>query len=163
MKKFRKILIALTFSMAALTTAEALAEGGLSIPKRYRTWFHVNTAIIDKASPLFEMLGGMHNVSINPTGLRALKSGAMYPDGSIFVDDIHEFTLQDGVYNEGPRKAIAIMVKDETLYAATGGWGFQLWAGGDPKKPIVTDSASQCFACHQQQKDHQFVFSTYIP
>jgi hypothetical protein len=34
------------------------------------------------------------------------------------------------------------------LIASTGGWGFQPWQGGDPKNPVVTDAAKQCFACH---------------
>ena len=55
------------------------------------------------------------------------------------------------------------MEKDAKKYAATGGWGFQAWAGGDPKKPLVTDAAKQCFACHEPQKAHDYVFSTYIP
>jgi hypothetical protein len=54
------------------------------------------------------------------------------------------------------------MVKDQKKYASTGGWGFQLWAGGDPNKPIVTDAAKQCFECHQPKKDQDYVFSTYI-
>jgi len=33
------------------------------------------------------------------------------------------------------------------------GWGFQFWLGGDPKKPVVTDAAKQCFECHQPKKD----------
>jgi hypothetical protein len=49
------------------------------------------------------------------------------------VTDLHEFTVSDGSYVEGARKALAIMVKDSKKYASTGGWGFQLWAGGDPK------------------------------
>jgi len=64
---------------------------------------------------------------------------------------------------EGGRKAIALMVKDANKYAATGGWGFQAWAGGDPEKPVVTDAANQCFACHVTQKAHDYVYSTYIP
>jgi hypothetical protein len=64
---------------------------------------------------------------------------------------------------EGPRKATAIMLKDKKKYAATGGWGFQAWAGGDPTKPLVTDPAKQCFECHQPKKNQDYVYSTYIP
>ena len=71
--------------------------------------------------------------------------------------------MSDGSYVEGARKVIALMVKDAKKYAATGGWGFQAWAGGDPKKPVVTDAATQCFACHEPQKAHDYVYSTYIP
>jgi hypothetical protein len=55
------------------------------------------------------------------------------------------------------------MLKDKKKYASTGGWGWQAWAGGDPAKPIVTDATKQCFECHQARKDHDYVYSTYIP
>ena len=107
--------------------------------------------------------GGMHNVSVNAVGLPALKKGIVFPDKTIFVSDLHEFTVSDGSFIEGGRKVLALMVKDTKKYATTGGWGFQAWAGGDPKKPVVTDATKQCFTCHEPQKAHDYVFSTYIP
>jgi hypothetical protein len=77
--------------------------------------------------------------------------------------DLHEFTISEGSYVEGPRKATAIMLKDKKKYVSTGGWGFQAWAGGDPTKPLVTDPTKQCFECHQARKDQDYVYSTYIP
>src|SRR5580704_14413092 len=141
----------------------AQSAGDLKIPTGYRSWFHVNTLVIDKASPLFEAMGGMHNVYINSTGEPALKKGASYPDKTVLLVDLHEFTVADGSYVEGPRKATAIMLKDKKKYASTGGWGFQAWAGGDPAKPLVTDPVKQCFECHQPKKDQDYAFSTYIP
>jgi hypothetical protein len=119
--------------------------------------------VIAKGSPLFEAMGGMHNVYVNSTGETALKQGGPYPDETVFLVDLHEFTISDGSYVEGPRKATAIMLKDNKKYASTGGWGWQAWAGGDPAKPIVTDATKQCFECHQARKDHDYVYSTYIP
>jgi len=69
----------------------------------------------------------------------------------------------DGSYVEGGLKGLALMAKDSKKYAATGGWGFQFWAGGDSKKPIVTDATKQCFECHQPKKHQDYVYSTYIP
>jgi Cytochrome P460 len=159
-----RALVTLVSAAAILGAGTAaLADTKLAPPKGYRQWFHVNTAIVTKDSPAFDAIGGMHNVSVNAIGLKALKSGATYPDKSAFASDVHEFTLADGVYGEGARKAVAVMVKDAKKYAATGGWGFQAWLGGDPAKPFVTDAAKQCFGCHTTQKDHQFVFSTYLP
>src|SRR5262249_22993225 len=63
-----------------------------------------------------------------------------YPDGTIFADDVRDFSVVDGAYLQGARKAIPVMVKDSKKYASTGGWGFQAWAGGDPAKPLVTDA-----------------------
>lgn len=161
---YARFLAVAALAVAALSLdAAAEADSGLTVPKGYRQLFLVNSMIVSAKSPLFAMLGGMHNVSVNAKGLGALKSGSVYPDGSLFVDDIHEVVDADGVSSEGPRKAIAIMLRDAKKYAATGGWGFQVWAGGDPKKPIVTDAATQCFGCHASHKDNQYVVSTYLP
>ena len=160
----RLALLAGTVALVAGASAPAMrARANLTPPTGYRTWFHVNSSLVDSASGLFKVLGGLHNIYVNPAGQAALTSGGAYPAGALFVDDIHTFTVNDHVYSEGPRAALAVMVRDPKEYAATGGWGFQLWAGGDPAKPLVTNATTQCFNCHAPQKDHQFVFSTYIP
>ena len=156
-------LLSATLALLALGSFSAEPADDIKPPSGYRQWFHVNTMIIDKGSPLFADLGGMHNVYVNSTGLAALKKGGPYPDKSTFVPDLHEFRVADGSYVEGARKALAIMVKDAKKYASTGGWGFQLWEGGDANKPLVMDAAKQCFACHQPKKDQDYVYSTYIP
>jgi hypothetical protein len=147
----------------AMTSIAAESTDGIQPPSGYRNWFHVNTMVIDKASPLFEALGGMHNVHVNSVGEAALKKGGPYPDQTVFVSDVHEFTVSDGSYVMGNRKGLAVMVKDAKKYAGTGGWGFQFFAGGDPNKPKVTDAAKQCFECHVPKKDQDYVYSTYIP
>jgi hypothetical protein len=75
---------------------------------------------------------------------------------------VREVSLVDGSYVQGSRKAIPVMLKDAKKYASTGGWGFQAWAGGDPTKPLVTDAAKMCFACHTPQKASDYTFSTYL-
>jgi hypothetical protein len=58
------------------------------------------------------------------------------------------------------------LVKDSKKYASTGGWGFQVWAAGDPSKPQIPDSThaiAACFTCHTPQKAQDYTFSTYIP
>src|SRR5215472_16550133 len=137
-------LITATLALVAVTTIAAQSADDLKLPTGYRTWFHVNTMVVDKASPLFESLGGMHNVSANARAVAALKKGGPYPDGSQFVTDLHDFTVTDGSYVEGARKGLATMIKNTKKYSSTGGWGFQFWAEGDAKKPQVTDAANQC-------------------
>jgi hypothetical protein len=156
-------LITSTFALVAVTTIAAESADYLKLPTGYRTWFHVNTMVVDKASPLFEGLGGMHNVYANAAAAAALKKGGPYPNGSQFVTDLHDFTITEGSYVEGARKGVATMVKDSKRYASTGGWGFQFWAEGDAKRPQVTDAVKQCFACHEPKKAQDYVYSTYIP
>jgi hypothetical protein len=135
----------------------------LKLPASYRYWYHVNSMVVDKDSPIFQDLGGMHNIYINKSGEAALKKGGPYPDETVFLSDLHEFVISEGSYLEGKRKLTAIMRKDRKKYASTGGWGFQAWAEGDPNKPLVTDPVKQCFECHQPKKDQDYVYSTYIP
>jgi hypothetical protein len=149
--------------VGVITAIAAESADGLKLPASFRHWYHVNTMVIDKGSPLFEAMGGMHNVYINSTGETALKKAEPYPDKTLLLVDLHEFIISDGSYVEGPRKATAIMLKDNKKYAATGGWGFQAWAGGDPAKPLVRDPTKQCFECHQAKKNQDYVYSTYIP
>jgi len=160
----RKVhLFPATLAVLAMTSIAAEPADDIRPPSGYRHWFHVNTMIVDKSSPLFETLGGMHNVYVNSVGEAALKKGGPYPDRTMFATDLHEFSVSDGSYVEGNRKGVAVMVKDAKKYASTGGWGFQFFAGGDPKKPFVTDAAKQCFECHQPKKDQDYVYSNYIP
>src|SRR3974390_1806805 len=149
--------------LLAVASFPAKSADDIRPPADYRNWFHVNTMIVDKTSPLFDGLGGMHNVHVNSVGEAALKKGGPYPDRTVFVTDLHEYSLSDGSFVMGNRKGLAVMVKDAKKYAATGGWGFQFFAGGDPKKPVVTDAAKQCFECHVPKKDQDYVYSTYIP
>jgi Cytochrome P460 len=156
-------LLSATLGLLAVASLPAISADDIKPPAGYRHWLHVNTMIVDKASPLFEGLGGMHNVYINSAGEAALKKGGPYPDKTMFVTDLHDFTVSDGSYVEGAQKGLAVMVKDSKKFASTGGWGFQFFAGGDAKKPAVTDPTKQCFECHQPKKDGDYVYSTYIP
>ena len=157
-------LVSATLAVLAVTSMAAqTADDGVKKPEGYRNWFHVNTMVVDKDSPMFKDLGGMHNVHVNKAGEAALKKGGPYPNGTLFVTDLHDFSIVDGSYVMGGLKGVAVMAKDAKKYAATGGWGFQFFAGGDPKKPVVTDATKQCFECHQPKKAQDYVYSTYIP
>jgi hypothetical protein len=41
-------------------------------------------------------MGGMHNVYVNSTGETALKIGEPYPDKTVFLADLHDFTISEG-------------------------------------------------------------------
>jgi hypothetical protein len=141
------------------------AGNDVPFPDGFRDWFFVNSMIVTKDSPMSAQIGGMHIIYVNAKGLPTLKNGGPfpYPDGTVFADDVHDFSVKDGSYVEGNKKAVTVMVKDAAKYASTGGWGFQVWAGGDPSKPLVTDARQPCFACHAPQKAQDFTFSSYIP
>lgn len=87
------------------------------------------------------------------------KSGK-FPDGAIIVFDLLEAKSADNAVTEGTRKVVGVMHKDAKRYAATGAWGFEGFGGGERDNRVVRDNAaSACFASHEPQKDHDYVFS----
>jgi Cytochrome P460 len=164
----RTLVGILGLSGVLLLGAAKPAGDEVSFPKGFRDWFGVNSMIVTKDSPDFGQIGGMHLVYINKKGLATLKNAGPfpYPDGTVFADDVHEFSVKDGAYVEGAKKAVTVMVKDAKRYPTTGGWGFQVWLASDLSKPLVPDAAhavKACFECHTPQKAQDFTFSTYIP
>ena len=107
----------------------------VAFPKGFRDWFVVNSMTAGKDSPVFGHVDGMHIIHVNAKGLAALKKGGSfpYPDGTIFADDVHEFSVKDGASVEGAKKFVTVMVKDAKKYALTGGWGFQVWVEAIPR------------------------------
>src|SRR5258706_6302678 len=153
-KLFQTVIV----SVASLSvTGVLVAQTGdrLRIPAGFQHWYLVNSLLVTKDSPLFDTTGGLHHVYVNDIGLARLKKGgsAPYPDGTVFTDDVREFTLVDGAYTQGKRKVIPVMLKDSKKYRSTGGWGFPAWAEGAPNKPLLSDPVSGCFRCHHPLKE----------
>ena len=141
------------------------ANTGVKMPVNFQhDGFLANSMLVTKEPNNTGLKPGMHLIYLNPAGLDRLKQGGStkYPDGTVFTDDVREFSLDDGVYHQGGHEFITTMVRDSKAYASTGGWGFQAWLGGDPAKPIVTDPVTQCFTCHTSESANDFVFSTNL-
>jgi hypothetical protein len=163
--KSRLILpTAVVATLVATGTLFASTKDGPKIPVDFQQGYLANSMLVTKEPNKTGLITGVHLIYVNSVGVDRLKGGgaAPYPDGTTFVDDVREFSVDDGAYHQGARKFLTVMVKDSKKYASTGGWGFQAWPGGDPTKPIVNDSSKQCFSCHVPEKANDFVFSTYL-
>ncbi|HWZ90179.1 MAG TPA: cytochrome P460 family protein [Polyangiaceae bacterium] len=155
---------ALAATLVVTGTLFASTKDGPKIPTDFQRGYLVNSMLVTKEPNKTGLITGVHLIYVNPVGFDRLKRGgsAPYPEGTVFVDDVREFSLDDGAYHQGGRKFLTVMVKDSKKYASTGGWGFQAWPGGDPSKAIVDDSPKQCFGCHVPEKANDYVFSTYL-
>ena len=81
-----------------MLVAAAPSGDKLKIPAGFDHWFLVNSMVITKDSPLSASIGGLHHIYVNDVGLARLKKGGAtpYPDGTIFVDDVRDFTAVEG-------------------------------------------------------------------
>lgn len=157
------VLALALWATGALQVSSAQSEG-LKYPEGYRSWTHVKSMLIhSKDHPLYDPFGGLHHVYVNDKGLKALKNGGTYPDGSILVFDLYDVKEDNGAYVATDRKFIGLMVKDSKKYKDTGGWGWDVFKGNAKTGGNVKDAKTECFNCHASQKESDFVFSTYQP
>lgn len=135
------------------------AETSVPYPEGYRDWHHVKSMVIEKGHPLFASFGGIHHIYANDKAMAGYRAGR-FPDGAVIVFDLLEAQRSNHAITEGSRKVLGVMHKDSARYAATGGWGFEGFVGGDRDKRSVGDNgATACFACHQPQQAQDYTFS----
>ena len=151
-----KIFVLLGITAATLASA---AEPEVPYPTDYRDWYHVKSMVIEEGHPLFGSFGGIHHIYANEKALEGYE-GESFPDGAVIIFDLLEAVQDGNAVTEGTRKVVGVMHKDSAKFAATGGWGFEGFGGGDPANRVVgANAASACFACHEPQKDQDYTFS----
>jgi hypothetical protein len=149
----------LTLIGVTLPTFALAAEPEVPYPADYRDWHHVKSMVIEEGHPLYGDFGGIHHIYANDKALEGYR-GTQFPDGAVIIFDLLAAEHDENAVTEGARKVVGVMHKDSTKFAATGGWGFEGFGGGDPNKRVVGDNAaSACFACHQPQREQDYVFS----
>ena len=127
-------------------------------PEDYRAWYHIKSMVIQPGHTLENPFGGIHHVYANPKALEGLRTGS-YSDGAILVFDLLNFTEADHAITEGPRKLVGVMQRDSARYAATGGWGYEGFAGDSRTERLVKDGGQGCHGCHAAKKSSDYVFS----
>ena len=96
----------------------------------------MHSTLITKDDNKLGLIAGVHLIYVNAAGLDRLKRGVstLYPDGTMFSDDVRDYSAVDGVHVQGAtRKAITLMVKDSKKYASTGGWGSRRGPAATPR------------------------------
>lgn len=153
-----KIRIAL---LAALATTAVVAAEPIAVPypEGYRAWRHVKTMVIEPGHALYASFGGIHHLYANREALAGYASGR-FPDGAVIVFDLLAAESGGHAVTEGARKVVGVMHKDQERYAATGGWGFEAFAGDSLTERLVgATAATACFDCHTSQAANDYVFS----
>lgn len=145
-------------AILALGNPALAADPQVRYPEGYRSWMHVKSMVLEQGHPLFDAVGGLHNVYANAKAAKGYKSHA-FPDGSVIVFDLFEAATKDGAISEGRRKAILVMERDARRFQATDGWGYQVFEPGSRKATLDARGAADCAACHHARKASGYVFS----
>ena len=154
-----KILIAM-YGLLSMSTICYAESNEVTFPSGYRNWLHAKSMLIQPGHALENPFQGIHHVYANGKAAAGLKSGH-YADGSVLVFDLLNYEEKDKTIQEGSRKLVGVMQKDSVKYSATGGWGFEGFAGDSKTERLVKDGGKSCFDCHASQKDKDYVFSEF--
>ena len=147
----------LTVILAACAFAKD--HTAVAFPEGYRHWTHVKSMVLLPDHALAATFGGVHHIYANDRALDGYKTGT-FKDGSVLVFDLLNYDQKEGAGTEGARKLTGVMEKDSKRFAATGGWGYEGFKGDSKTERLVSDGGVSCHACHTQQKDRDYVFST---
>ena len=148
----------LLLACGLLTSTAVPAQEAVPYPEGYREWHHVKSMVILPGHPLENPFAGIHHVYANEQARRGLTDGR-YPDGAVLVFDLLEAVEGGHAITEGRRKLVGVMRRDAKAYAATGGWGFEGFAGDSRSERLVKDGGRSCFGCHADAKDRGYVFT----
>jgi hypothetical protein len=162
--KSETIQIVLVLGATVLTAKIASGDAATQVayPEGYRAWTHVKSALMSPHHGGYAAMGGFHHIYANEKAMTGYRS-AEFPQGSIIVFDWLQMTEKGGMFIEGARRQIDVMVKDAKRFAATGGWGFERFAGDSKTELAATPSRDQCFGCHEKLKKKDLVLSSYRP
>lgn len=146
----RQAMAAVLICLAGIIAVAAAGDRAF-FPSGYRAW--------TVAKFKFESKGALRHHYANE---QALASWGRFSDGSIIVDEkLHAKLGDDGVWREDRVAHVAVMRKDATAHADTGGWYFNLFTDSDTTRGLTPEQAkARCFdACHKAQEARDFVFS----
>ena len=157
-----RIATALATTVAAAGSLVVLAAEtpAVSYPHDYRDWTHVKSMLITPEHPLADPFHGIHHIYANDIAMDGYRHGE-FADGAVIAFDLLEYDQSEAAITEGKRKLVGVMRRDAGAYATTAGWGFEAFAGDSTTARLVEDGGAQCFACHQAQRQADYVFSAY--
>jgi hypothetical protein len=129
--------MALLLIVFGLTAAETPEE--VRFPEDYKAWQHVKSVVFgfDQKSSTSEGPKILHFYA-NPQAVEGYRTGK-FPNGSILVRETLHATAgsgdSKGVLTEGERTALDVMMKDDRVFAETGGWGFDTFDARRLERP----------------------------
>lgn len=145
---------------AAIAAAEKTAE--VPFPDGYRSWQHVKSVVIGPEHKSYATEGGkIYQFYANPQAVEGYRAGR-FANGSVLVrETLHTVPGEagsKGVLTEGERSALDVMIKDDRVFGATSGWGFETFDSKNGR--LAEKDRAQCYDCHSTQKDRDLVFTS---
>ena len=150
-------------ALGLLSTGPAAPPRKIVYPDGYRSWTHVKSAINDPEHAPFGRYRGIYHLYANALAMQGYRTGK-FPDGAVIVFDLHDLTTTGHHTVAGERRFIDVMEKNAAAFPATGGWGYEEFAGGTGQRLSDSDLgiATRCYGCHITQAARDSVYSSFV-
>lgn len=87
---------------------QAEVKSSVLFPEGFSQWTMLKTMVIySREDPLFAQFAGLHNIYVNKAGVTVFQEGKPYPDGTVFVFDLHDIRTFQGAIETRGRKFLA--------------------------------------------------------
>ena len=169
-------MLAVVIGLTMLGSEQADEAGGpiylSEIPQGFRDWKLIAVSRLTKGNGSSQLRANLGN----DIAIKAYHdSNLPFPDGAIIAalhwnevsSEENNKVLAKGFPGAGVQSFVPssdvnmqFMVKDSKKFAATGGWGFGDFTNGKPGNEKLMNT---CFPCHEPAKDHDFIFTRYVP
>jgi hypothetical protein len=144
------------------------AEQGTPYPEGYRRWTFLHSSMVPATFDAFgkkpcekPCMAGVFHFYANGKAMDGLRTGS-YPDGAVIAEEMLEWnSTKNGGANEGQRRIVGVMVKDQHRYSSTGGWGYGSFDDGSRTDKLDVKQREACHQCHIARKEEGYVFTEY--
>jgi len=157
------------------------ASGAVVRPQDYREWVYVTSGLGMSYAPEAQAAAAaaaaagqarppvFDNVFVNRQSYRAFLQSGRWPEGTMFILELRRgerhISIDTGGQTQGTRLGIEAAVKDSTRYAATGGWAYLGFGGGNglAESAAPNPPTASCYACHRDNTAVENTFVQFYP
>lgn len=156
------------------------ASGAVVRPADYREWVYVTSGLGMSYAPEAQQLTApppgstarppvFDNVFVNRQSYRAFLESGRWPEGTMFILELRRgerhVSIDTGGQTQGVMLGIEAAVKDSTRYAATGGWAYLGFGGGNglAESAAPNPPTASCYACHRDNTAVENTFVQFYP
>ena len=157
------------------------ASGAVVRPPDYREWVYVTSGLGMSYAPEAQAAAAaaaaagqarppvFDNVFVNRQSYRAFLESGRWPEGTMFILELRRgerhVSIDTGGQTQGVMLGIEAAVKDSTRYAATGGWAYLGFGGGNglAESAAPNPPTASCYACHRDNTAVENTFVQFYP
>lgn len=149
---------------SGIEAARFESDNALHRPTGYDDWVFLGASMgltYFGNEPDPEDPGLFSSVYMAPEAYRSFMETGVFPDGTMFVKEVHDTVSADGGFSMGELLGLEVHIKDAARFPENG-FNFYFF-GGDAEIAPAMPEDNICVSCHQERAAHDNVFTQFYP